>query len=377
MTEMNSKYKRCISCVLDTTDPDIEFDDTGVCNYCRNYLKIKKKLQLQLTPAVLESQIAKVKQDGKSKQYDAIVGVSGGVDSSFVLYLAVKKYGLRVLALHVDSGWNSEIAVGNIHKAIEHLGVDLYTEVIDWEEMRDLQAAFFRASVVNCDIPQDHAFRAVQYKMAKRFDTRYFISGRNFATDSMMPSAWVWPNHDDYHIKAIHKKFGQHKLKSFPFFSILYFYIWLRYFRQYLDITVLNYIGYRRESAKVLIERELGWRDYGGKHYESVFTEFYQSYYLPVKFGFDKRKAHLSGLIMNGELSRESALKELEQEPFEAQRVKELERYVIKKLGFSSEEWQEVMSSPTQPHDSYPNREWITRSLRKAKGIFNRLYSSV
>lgn len=369
MEEKSREYQRCISCVLDSTDPDIKFDDVGVCNYCRNYLKTIARLRLQFTPSLLESHIAQIKLDGKLKKYDVIVGVSGGVDSSYVLYLAVKKFGLRVLALHVDSGWDSEIAVGNIHKAIEKLGVDLYTEVIDWDEMRDIQAAFFRASVVNCDIPQDHAFRAVQYKMAKKLGSRYFISGRNFATDSMMPQAWVWPNHDSYHIKAIHKQFGRRKLNRFPFFSIPYFFIWLRFVERYQDVTMLNYFEYKREQAKAAVEAELGWRDYGGKHYESVFTEFYQSYYLPVKFGFDKRKAHLSGLIMNGELSRANALKELEQKPFDTERIQELERYVIKKLGFTQEEWHEIMTAQPKSHDSYPNLEWITKTLKKTKQV--------
>jgi aminotransferase len=364
-------YQQCNSCVLDTTDPDIIFDSAGVCNYCKSYRDTKLQFEKVTTTSHMTEKVLTIKADGRSKQYDAIVGVSGGVDSTYALYLAVKKLGLRVLALHVDGGWDSEIAVGNIHRAIEILGVDLYTEVIDWEDMRNLQAAFFRASVVNCDIPQDHAFRAIQYKIAKKLKIHHFISGRNFNTDAMMPEAWVWPNHDSYHIKSVYKRNGTTPLKSYPFFSIPYYYLWLRYIERYEDFRVLEYVGYKRNEAKKYIGKELGWRDYGGKHYESVFTEFYQSFYLPQKFGFDKRKAHLSGLILNGEMNREEAIRELEEPACQADRVEELTTYFLKKIGFSRQEWDEIMKSPNRSHAEYPNAEWILELLRHSKKIVN------
>lgn len=370
---MNSenKYQQCTSCVLDTTDPDISFNNDGVCNYCRTYKDVMEVQTKLRTPAHLEAAVAEIKKDGLNKQYDAIVGVSGGVDSTYAIYLAVKKLGLRVLALHVDGGWDSEIAVGNIHKAIEILGVDLYTEVIDWDDMRELQASFFRASVVNCDIPQDHAFRAIQYRMAKKFNIRHFISGRNFNTDGMMPKAWGWPNHDSHHIKSIHEHYGCSPIKAFPFFSIAYAFLWLRYVERYEDFRILEYVEYKRNEAKKIITKELGWRDYGGKHYESVFTEFYQSYYLPEKFGFDKRKAHLSGLIMNNEIDREEALVELENPACESERADELTKYFIKKIGFTKEEWDEVLNTPPRPHSEFSNSEWLPEVLRRIKSFLS------
>lgn len=369
MMSSNLRYRQCVRCVLDTSDPNIVFDESGVCNYCKRYDKIMAARSSQFTSNRLEMAVAEIKRDGAGKPYDAIVGVSGGVDSSYALYLAVKKLGLRVLALHVDSGWDSEIAVGNIHRAIETLDVELYTEVIDWEEMRDLQAAFFRASVVNCDIPQDHAFRAIQYRIAKKFGVRHFVSGRNFRTDGMMPPAWVWPNHDSHHIKSIHKMYGRHTIKTYPYFSIPYAFLWLRYIERYRDFTVLEYFNYKRNTAKQVIGKELGWRDYGGKHYESIFTEFYQSYYLPMKFGIDKRKAHLSGLILNGEISREEALNELAHPACPAEKAEEMAAYFVKKLGFSEEEWSEIMAAPPRSHTDFPNSEWMIDLLRRAKRI--------
>ena len=275
----------------------------------------------------------------------------------------------------MDGGWDSEIAVGNIHKAIKTLDVDLYTEVIDWDDMRELQASFFRASVVNCDIPQDHAFRAIQYRMAKKFNIRHFISGRNFNTDGMMPQAWGWPNHDSRHIKSIHKRYGRNRIKSFPFFSVAYVFLWLRYVERYKDLRVLEYVDYKRNEAKDLIAKELGWRDYGGKHYESVFTEFYQSYYLPEKFGFDKRKAHLSGLILNKEIDRVEAMNELQHKACSIERAKELTSYFIKKVGFTKDEWDEIMNAPVRSHAEFSSSEWVVELLRYAKHYVKKIKS--
>lgn len=365
----NNYYQRCTSCVLDTTDPNISFNKNGVCNHCSQYDLTAKELSKSNTQKNLNKKIELIKKQGKGKDYDVIVGLSGGVDSSYTLYLATQKYNLRALALHVDAGWNSEIAVANIHNAVSKCNADLYTEVIDWEDVKSLQRSFFRASVVNCDIPQDHAFRAIQYRLANKLGIQNFISGRNFNTDGMMPSAWVWSNHDSTHIKDIHKRFGDKKLNSYPFFSILYFYIWLRYIKRNTDLRLLEYEHYNRNNAKEIIEKELGWRDYGGKHYESIYTEFYQGYYLPEKFGFDKRLAHLSGQIKNGEISRDQALDILNKPPLENHRKNELITFVLKKLGFDNKEWNAIMSQPMISHKEYKNDEWQLDLLKKIKSI--------
>lgn len=373
MSKKNNKYKRCISCVLDTTDPNIVFNDAGVCNYCLQYDITAQELSKRNTKDSLDKKIKLIKEKNKGKDYDVIVGLSGGVDSSYTLYLATQKYNLRALALHVDAGWNTEIAVANIHNAVSKCNADLYTEVIDWEDIKALQRSFFRASVINCDIPQDHAFRATQYRIANKLGIHDFISGRNFNTDGMMPSAWVWPNHDSTHIKNIHKKFGDRKLNSYPFFSILYFYVWLRYVKGYSDLRLLEYENYNRNEAKKIIEKELGWRDYGGKHYESIYTEFYQGYYLPKKFGFDKRLAHLSGQIKNGEITRDEALSMLNKPSLEYTRESDLITFVLKKLGFDRQEWNEIMQQPMIPHKAYKNDEYQLKLMKKIKTtILNR-----
>lgn len=361
---MQTIRKVCKRCVLDQSDPNIEFNEQGICNYCQKYDRELRLVKKSCTPDELEKNIDLIKREGVGKDYDAIVGLSGGVDSTYVLYMAVKVYGLRVLALHVDAGWNSEIAVRNIHRAVDELDVDLHTHVIDWEMMRDVQAAFFRASVVNCDIPQDHCFKAVQFKVAKKLGIRFFVSGRNVATDAMMPPRWVWSNDDGYHLKKIHKKYGKRKLRGFPLYSAIYGNLFIPHLSRYTDVRLLDYIDYKRIEAKKLVTSELDWTDYGGKHYESVFTEFYQGYYLPRKFGFDKRKAHLSGLINNGEISRDEALHELSHPPLPLEREKELKAYVLKKLGFSASEWEEIMSMEEVPHTSYPNRIWLVEHLK-------------
>lgn len=360
----------CKRCVLNSTDPALHLDSDGICNLCREYERVDEAVRREFTAQSLEKQLNRIKREGKGKDYDAIVGLSGGVDSTYSLYLATKVYGLRVLALHVDAGWNAEIAVANIHAAVKACGVDLHTEVIDWNAIRELQRVFFKASVVNCDIPQDHVFKAMQYKTARNLGIKNFISGRNYNTDAMMPADWVWPNHDGHHIKSLHRKFSNKKLKNYPTFEILYGNIFTRYFYGFKDLRILEYVNYRRDFAKRIIADELGWRDYGGKHHESIFTEFYQTYYLPEKFGIDKRRAHLSGEINNGELTRAEALQRLESPPISDERRQELVPYVLKKLSFTDEEWSNIMAESPIPHDFYPNHEYRLRLLKRVVRIF-------
>lgn len=355
-------YQICTRCVMDTSDPEITFDAAGVCMHCQKYDNTMKAELEAAQAGQLEGQLAaiieKMKQDGKGRSYDAIMGISGGVDSSYVAWLFAQK-GLRVLAVHCDSGWNSELAVANIENIVKRLGFDLHTHVIDWEEMRDLQLAFFKAGLANCDIPQDHAFMAVLYAAAQKHGIRYILSGANLSTESILPWSWGYNALDVRHLKAVHKRFGKVPLKTYP---ILPF--WKRYFLypaiyKMRFVRALNMVPYYKDQAKKIITEELGWRDYGGKHYESIFTKFFQSYYLPVKFGFDKRRAHYSSLIVSGQMTREDAMKEMEKLSYDATTIDADKEFMAKKLGVSVAEFESILAQPPKHYTDYPSNEWI------------------
>jgi N-acetyl sugar amidotransferase len=297
-----------------------------------------------------------IKAAGKGKQYDCVIGVSGGVDSSYLALQAVK-LGLRPLAVHFDSGWNSELAVDNIHNIVSKLGLDLVTDVVDWREMRDLQLSFLKSGVTDWDIPMDHAFPAVAYREAAKHGIRYILSGTNFATESIMPSAWGFNGADARHLKAIHRRFGKVKLKTYPTMGIFKRYLWYGYIRPMTTVNLLNYMRYVKSEAKQAITDELGWRDYGGKHYESVFTRYYQGSYLPKRFGWDKRKGHLSSLIVSGQTTREQALKELDQVDYPPELEKQDHEFIAKKLGLSVAELDAIVARPPVSHLEYPNSQ--------------------
>jgi N-acetyl sugar amidotransferase len=363
MTMVSSR--ECARCVMDSSDPDISFDADGVCNHCRSYdASALRRPGESVDPALFGAAVARIRESGRGKAFDAVVGVSGGVDSTYCLWLA-KTAGLRVLALHVDGGWNSEIAVGNIHRACQRLGVELVTEVIDWEEMRDLQAAFFRASVPNYDLPQDHAFFSTQPRKVLGLGVNTFISGRNYSIDAVMPKAWVWSNRDGVHLRAIHRMFGRRPLRLYPVMSTFEWKVWFPRVRGYRDVHLLDSIAYDREAAKAVIAGELGWRDYGGKHYESVLTRFGQAYYLPVKFGFDKRRAHLSGEIVSGRIGRDSALQALRKPLYSASDLETDRAFVLRKLGFSLSEWEDIMAAAPRRHEEFPNGRSRLEALRR------------
>jgi N-acetyl sugar amidotransferase len=308
------EYRICTRTVMDTTDPDIWFDEHGVSSHALNYDRTMKPIvdaaQSGKRATELAAMVERIKRAGKGKPYDCIIGVSGGVDSSYLILQAVT-LGLRPLAVHFDSGWNSELAVSNIENIVTRLGLDLYTDVVDWREMKDLQLSFFKASVANCDIPTDHAFPAVAFRQAAKHGIRYILSGHNLATESILPQAWGYNAADARHLKGIQRIFGTVKLKTYPVLGIFKRYFWYGYIRPITTVQLLNYMPYVKADAKQRITEELGWRDYGGKHYESVFTRYFQGSYLPRKFGFDKRKAHLSSLILSNQIARDAALTEL------------------------------------------------------------------
>ncbi len=314
---MTRIYRVCTRCIMDTSDPEIRFDGQGVCNYCKAAIeRMRKQLPTpDMRERALGLMVDKIKANGKGKDYDCIIGVSGGVDSTATAYW-VKKIGLRPLAVHFDNGWNSELAVDNIKKTLDVLGIELYTYVVNWEEFRDLQLSYLRASIANCEVPTDHGITALLFRMAAKTGVKFILSGSNLATESIMPLSFGHFNQDLKNMKAIHRRFGTLKLDTMPTIGLpgFLYYVFVRGIRQ---IPFLNYIDYRKEEAKRMLARELGWRDYGGKHYESVWTRFFQGYYLPTKFGFDKRKAHYSSMICSGQMTREQGLKEIVNRPYD------------------------------------------------------------
>jgi N-acetyl sugar amidotransferase len=353
---------------MDTSDPEITFDEHGVCNHALTYDRTMKRFvdaaMAGERASELEALVEKIKADGKGKPYDCIIGVSGGVDSSYVALQAVK-LGLRPLAVHFDSGWNSELAVDNIHNIVNKLGLDLVTDVVDWREMRDLQLSFLKSGVADWDIPMDHAFAAVANREAARHGIRYILSGTNFATESINPRAWGYNAADAVHLKAIHRRFGKVKLKTYPIMGIFKRYLWYGYIRPMKTIQLLNYMRYVKVEAKQAITDELGWRDYGGKHYESVFTRYYQGSYLPKRFGWDKRRAHGSSLILSGQMTRDEALAELEQPDYAGSLERQDHEFIAKKLGLTVPELDAIIARPPVDHLSYPNTQWLFDFLIK------------
>jgi len=343
---------------MDTSDPAIWFDDEGVSNHALAFdavvAPIVESAQSGGRAAELEQLVQRIKEDGRGKPYDCVIGISGGVDSSFLALQAVR-LGLRPLAVHFDSGWNSELAVDNIHNIVTKLGLDLYTHVVDWREMRDLQLSFFKASVANCDVPTDHAFGWVAYQQARKYGIKYILSGGNYVSESVLPQSWGYNAGDATQLKAIQKRFGSVKLKTYPVMGLFKRNIWYPYVRRINTVRLLDYLPYHYRDAKDEITRELGWRDYGGKHYESVFTRYFQGYYLPMKFGYDKRLAHLSSLILSKEITRDEALDEMESSNYpEALRSQDHE-FIAKKLGVSVDELERIFSRPPLDYTAYPN----------------------
>jgi len=350
---MTTPYQICTRCIMDTTDPDITFDRNGVCIRCHEYDRMVKNeiFTGEEGKRKLHEKIEEIKRDGHGKDYDCIIGVSGGVDSTYVAY-KVREYGLRPLALHLDNGWDSELAVNNIKKTIDKLGIDLYTHVIDWEEFRDLQAAFLRASTPDSEIPSDHAIVSLMYEMADKSRVKHVIIGRNVRTETHVAPAWSMGHFDWKYIKNVHKKLGKVPLKTYPHRT--------RRQEEYYRNTqkwfdILNYVDYVKKDALKVLEEELDWIYYGGKHYESIYTRFFQGYILPKKFGYDKRKGHLSSLICSGEITREEALEEMKKEPYPVELQEQDRIYVIKKLGLNEQEFDEIMRLPKKTIYDYPS----------------------
>jgi len=359
---------------MDTTDPNIVFDSDGICNYCHD---AEEKLpDYRFTDEQEENNLNSLKDKIKGRQvgeYDSILGLSGGVDSSYVAYLAVKM-GLNPLCVHFDNGWNSDIAVKNIRKIIDVSGFDLYTYVIDWPEFRDLQRAFFRAGVIDIEMLTDHAIFASLFKIRKQQKITTVLSGTNYATEHGMPHSWAWQKMDLRNIKAIQKCFGDMGLESFPTMNSLYWVLMRQFGIGGTFEEPLNMINYHKNDAMLKLSEFFDWEYYGGKHYESVFTKFYQAYVLPTKFGIDKRKVHFSDLLRNGELTRDEVIAELDRPLYYEQELKRDKAFVLKKLGFSVQEFDEMMTEKPVPHDYYPTDQSYMRPLIKiGKALLGRL----
>lgn len=377
---MEREYQVCNQCVMDTTDPDITFDENGFCNHCTKAIKNLNEhifIDEVIKKQRLNEIIDEIKKNRKGEKYDCVIGLSGGVDSSYLAYLVVKEFNLRLLAIHIDNGWNSELAVNNIENIIKILNIDLYTHVIDWEEFKSLQIAFLKASVVDLEMLSDHAISVVIYKIAKENKIPYFLSGSNIVTESMMPMSWFYQYKlDSLNIRDIYKKYGENKkIKSFSFLN---FYQYMNRSKLVKQFALLNFIDYKKENAKKKIIEKLNWQDYGGKHLESNITKFYQNYILPQKFGIDKRKPHLSILICAGQITRNEALKELNKPLYDPIELEKDIQYFIKKLELTENEFDKMMKAPRREHYDFrafsKTQKKIISKVKKIKRLYNGIF---
>jgi len=347
---------------MDTSDSQIAFDEHGVCDHCRGF---KHDVLPNWHPdetgkAMFRRQVEQIKQSGKGKPFDCIMGMSGGLDSSYLLHLAVTEFGLRPLVFHVDGGWNTDIAVNNIQVLVDKLGLDLYTEVINWQEMRDFQLAFFKAGVPHLDIPQDHAFVATLYHFAHKHNIKHIVNGGNYATECVRnPLEWLYYGTDMAQLRDIHARFGTRPLKTYPFSSILFHKVYLRYVKGVRVVKPLNYLPYTKQVATKTLSELYGWRAYPQKHFESRFTRFYEAYWLPTRFGFDTRRVQYSSLILTGQMTRDDALAQLQKPAYNPETIEEDFAYIAAKLGITVQELHGYHQMPLKSYRDYRNQAWM------------------
>lgn len=344
---------------MDTSDPLITFDEKGICNHCIDYRNtvLRHLSDTEKSKKAFQRLIERIKEEGKGKEYDCVIGLSGGADSTYVAYLVTKEFGLRPLAVHLDNGWDSREAVINIRNIVNRLEIDLYTHVIDWEEFRDLQRSYFKASVIDIEALTDHAILALLYSSANKHAVKYILTGSNMWTERIIPKSWAFNKNDLTNIKAIHKRFGRVPLVTFPQLGLRKLLYYSR-IKKIQSFAPLNFINFSKDQVKLTIQQELGWKDYGSKHHESVFTRFYQGYILPRKFGIDKRRAHLSCLINAGQMTRNQALSILSSPTYDPDLQRRDYEFVIKKLGFTHEEFENYMKRPPVSHFAYKTDLW-------------------
>ena len=374
----NRPYQQCSFSLMDTiADPDIVFDKDGISNYFHEYHVAEKAYVFKGSDGEKKTAelVKRIQDSGRGKMYDCITGVSGGVDSTYLTYMA-KQWGLHPLVVHFDNGWNSEAAVKNIENIISKLGFELYTLVVDWEEFRDIQLSYFKASVVDIEAITDHAIIATLHKLAHKYGIKYILSGSNVATEATLPKNWIWNKSDHVNLKDIHTKFGNVKLKTFPLFSNTL--KKLSNAKGVEVVTPLNYMAYNKAAVKKIITAELSWRDYGGKHYESVFTRFYQGYILPVKFNIDKRKAHLSNLIFSGEMTKDEANEEMKKSAYSENDLPGDYEFVIKKLNYTESEFRNWLKEPRREHYDFKvdssiwKKYFLLRPFEKMRNAFKK-----
>lgn len=356
------KLQVCSHCVMDTTDTRIAFDVKGVCDHCNTfYRKILPNWHTdERGQQALHALVAHIKRAGEGKDFDCIIGMSGGIDSSYLTYVAKEQLGLRPLVFHVDAGWNSQIAVNNIERLVDGLGLDLYTEVIDWEAIKDLQLAFFKSGVPHIDTPQDHAFFATMYKFADRYKVKYILTGANLSTECVRnPVEWMYYQSDSTQLRDIHRQFGTRPLVNFPVTSILWHKVYLPYVKGIKVIRPLDFLPYIKQEAMDLLSDRFGWQPYPQKHFESRFTRFYESYWLPKRFGYDVRKVQYSSLILTGQMTRDEALERLKQPPYDEATIGHDIEFVAIKLGITVEELNSYMELPKKTYRDYRNQRWI------------------
>lgn len=347
---------------MDTTDTAITFDSNGVCDHCRDFeANVRPQWHTDARGrAELEATIERIRNEGNGKEFDCILGLSGGLDSSYMLHMLVTDFGLRPLVFHVDGGWNTDLSNNNIQVLVEKLKLDLYTEVIDWENMRDFQLAFFKSGVSQLDIPQDHAFVAVLYKFAQKHGIKYIMNGGNIATECVRnPLDWLYYGTDMWFINDIRRQFCTSKLENYPFSSVFSHKIYLRYIVGVQVVRPLNYFPYTKELAINTLSREYGWRAYPQKHFESRFTKFFEGYWLPTRFGYDTRKVQYSSLILTGQMTRAEALEKLEKPAYDPATIDDEFEYIAKKLGITVEELRHYHTMPLKSYKDYRNQKSI------------------
>ncbi len=372
-TPLEANCVMCTRCIMnDVVDHSITFSAAGICCHCVRYDELvgSRVLGGEQGKIALDLLTNKIKKAGQGRDYDCVIGVSGGVDSTFTALLA-KELGLRPLAVHLDNGWNSELAVSNIRSVLERLKIDLVTEVLDWEEFRDLQIAFLLASTPDGDVPTDHAINALLWREAFQRSIPYIISGMNFTTESISVESWSYGHSDWRYIRDIHTRFGKKPLRQYPHFSLAKL-AWIN-LRGVRNVSLLNYIDYNKEQAESRLVSDLGWRPYGGKHYESIYTRFYQGHVLPQKFGIDKRFGHLSDLINAGQMSRDAALNLVAEPPYPLEEQNADRDYVLKKLQLSEETWRQIMAASPKSFRDYRNHWQTVQRLRRTVNWLRRV----
>ena len=367
-------YRVCTRCVMDASDARITFDDEGVCSHCRHFAEVQSKNWFpgpEGQPRLADI-VRQIKDHGRDKEYDCIMGLSGGVDSSYVA-LKIKEFDLRPLVVHVDAGWNTELAVRNIESIIKYCGYDLYTHVVDWEEMRDLQLAYLRSGIANQDVPQDHAFFASMYHFSVKNDIRYIISGGNLATECVFPHAWHHSAMDATNLLDIHRRFGEHPLKAYKTINFFQYYFLYPFVYGMKTILPLNYMPYDKKEALAELVEKVGYKPYQRKHGESAFTRLFQNHYLPQRFGYDKRKPHLSSLILSGQMTRNDALAALAEPLYDAEELATDIQYLCKKLRISQADFDGFVNAPLRDATEFRNWNRLHEAAKTAQRLVLRL----